>query len=62
MKYIGVEIDMNGAKSNNTTIFSIIKEELSDIVSDSGAMLLLLFAMLIYTIIYSVAYGREVVE
>ena len=62
MKYIGVEIDMNGAKSNNTTTFSIIKEELSDIVSDSGAMLLLLFAMLIYTIIYSVAYGREVVE
>lgn len=62
MKYIGVEIDMNGVKSNNTTIFSIIKEELSDIVSDSGAMLLLLFAMLIYTIIYSVAYGREVME
>ncbi|MBR4964378.1 MAG: ABC transporter permease [Alistipes sp.] len=32
------------------------------IFSDSGAMLILLFAMLIYTTIYSIAYGAEVVE
>ena len=37
-------------------------DELNLIFSDSGAMLILLFAMLIYTTIYSIAYGAEVVE
>ena len=37
-------------------------EELRLILSDSGAMLIILFAMLIYTTIYSLAYGAEVVE
>ena len=37
-------------------------EELKLILSDGGAMLILLFAMLIYTTIYSIAYGAEVVE
>lgn len=37
-------------------------EELRLIFSDGGAMLIILFAMLIYTTIYSFAYGAEVVE
>lgn len=37
-------------------------EELRLILSDSGAMLIILFAMLIYTTIYSFAYGAEVVN
>ena len=37
-------------------------EELRSIFSDGGAMLIILFAMLIYTTIYSFAYGAEVVE
>jgi ABC-2 type transport system permease protein len=36
-------------------------EELKLIFADGGAMLILLFAMLIYTTIYSIAYGAEVV-
>lgn len=36
------------------------KSELRAILSDAGALLIILFAMLIYTTIYSVAYGREV--
>lgn len=40
----------------------IIMRELRLILSDSGAMLILLFAMLIYTIIYSTAYGSEVAQ
>lgn len=40
---------------------STIKSELRAIFSDGGAMLIILFAILIYTVVYSVAYGREVV-
>ena len=43
-------------------MFRLVKREFRLIFSDSGAMLLLLFAMLIYATIYSVAYGAEVVE
>ena len=39
-----------------------VRCELSALLSDGGAMLLLLFATLIYVTIYSVAYGREVVR
>lgn len=37
-------------------------DEFKLILSDGGAMLILLFAMLIYTTIYSIAYGAEVVS
>lgn len=40
----------------------LLLREFRLIFEDSGAMLLLLFAMLIYTTIYSIAYGAEVVE
>ena len=40
---------------------STVKNEIKAIFSDAGAMLILVFAMLIYTVIYSVAYGKEVV-
>ena len=44
------------------SMFRLVVRELRLTLSDSGAMLLLLFAMLIYATIYSVAYGAEVVE
>lgn len=40
----------------------VIADELRMILKDSGVLLLVVFAMLIYTIIYSVAYGKEVVR
>lgn len=40
----------------------LVRREFRLIIGDSGAMLLLLFAMLIYAAIYAVAYGAEVVE
>lgn len=40
---------------------STVKNEIKAIFSDAGAMLIIVFAMLIYTVIYSVAYGKEVV-
>lgn len=40
---------------------STAKDEIRAIFCDAGAMLILVFAMLIYTVIYSVAYGKEVV-
>ena len=43
-------------------MFRLVVRELRLIFMDSGAMLLLLFAMLIYATIYSIAYGAEVVE
>lgn len=43
-------------------MFRLVKREFRLIFGDSGAMLLLLFAMLIYATIYSIAYGAEVVE
>lgn len=66
MKDIGVEIELNDTNNYNTTmnrtIWNIIKDEFRTIFTDSGAMLLLCFAMMIYTIIYSTAYGNEVVR
>lgn len=47
-------------KSSNIFI-SAIKSEFKAVFGDAGAMLIILFAILIYTVIYSVAYGREVV-
>lgn len=43
-------------------MFRLVKREMCLIFGDSGAMLLLIFAMLIYATIYSIAYGAEVVE
>ena len=43
-------------------MFRLVIREFRLIFSDSGAMLLLLFAILIYASIYSIAYGAEVVE
>lgn len=39
-----------------------IIDELKSLFSDSGALLLLVFATMIYTTIYSIAYGSEVVR
>ena len=39
-----------------------IIDELKSLFSDSGALLLLVFATMIYTAIYSIAYGSEVVR
>lgn len=66
MRSIGAEIDINyvmNIKSVNSNSFlGIVIDEFRMILTDGGAMLILLFAMLIYTTIYSIAYGREVVE
>lgn len=43
-------------------MFRLVIREFRLILGDSGAMLLLLFAMLIYATIYSIAYGAEVVD
>lgn len=43
-------------------MFRLVIREFRLIFSDSGAVLLLLFAMFIYATIYSIAYGAEVVE
>lgn len=43
-------------------MFRLVRREFRLILEDGGALLLLLFALLIYAAIYSVAYGAEVVE
>ena len=43
-------------------IIYTIKSEFKAVFTDGGALLLLLFATMIYTTIYSVAYGSEVVR
>lgn len=53
---------MRNGIGEESSMFRLVKRELRLIFSDSGAMLLLLFAMLIYATIYSIAYGAEVVE
>lgn len=54
---------MNKAKNiNSGGLFSIMRHEFRMIFSDSGVLLITIFAMLIYTTIYSLAYGNEVVE
>ena len=45
-----------------TNLKSDIRAELSAIFQDSGALLLLVIALPLYTIIYSMAYGSEVVR
>jgi ABC-2 type transport system permease protein len=63
---IGVEIELiyinNYCTIMSKTIYNIIKDEFRAIFTDSGAMLLLCFATMIYTLIYSTAYGSEVVR
>lgn len=53
---------MSGLDNYRLSIWSVMRLEFRNMVSDSGAMLLLVFAMTIYTLIYSIAYGAEVVE
>jgi ABC-2 type transport system permease protein len=54
---------INNCKSDlSCSARRVFIDELHLIFSDSGAMLILLLAMLIYTTIYSIAYGAEVVE
>ena len=59
-------IDMNDVKGCaigcKRGLWSFMMEEFSTIFTDSGALLLVVFATMIYTIIYSIAYGREVVD
>jgi len=43
-------------------LISTIKDEIHMLFDDAGAMLIILFAILIYTTVYAVAYGREVVS
>lgn len=63
---IGVMIDMNDVKGCaigcKRGLWSLMMEEFSTIFTDSGALLLVVLATMIYTIIYSIAYGREVVD
>ncbi|MBO5673095.1 MAG: ABC transporter permease [Alistipes sp.] len=63
MKLIGEEVDMNNINIKQSDSFlNIIRNEFKLIFSDGGVLLILVFAMLIYTMIYSSAYGNEVVE
>lgn len=60
---IGVEVDMIAVIKRYIVGFaSLIRDEFRLVFSDGGVMLILVFAMLIYTIIYSLAYGNEVVR
>lgn len=63
MKSIGEKIDINDVSITNKSDFlNIIRDEFKMIISDGGVLLIVVFAMLIYTTIYSLAYGSEVVE
>lgn len=63
MKCIGEEVDMKSANSCNiNSFFAVVRQEFKMIFTDSGVLLILVFAMLIYTTIYSLAYGNEVVR
>ena len=63
MKLIGEEVDMNNINiKQSDSSLNIIRNEFKLIFSDGGVLLILVFAMLIYTLIYSSAYGNEVVE
>lgn len=63
MKSIGEKIDINDVSIINKSDFlNIIRDEFKMIISDGGVLLIVVFAMLIYTTIYSLAYGSEVVE
>ncbi len=54
---------MNDVTSTNRVgLLSSIRNEFRMIFSDGGVLLIIVFAMLIYTTIYSLAYGKEVVE
>ena len=54
---------MNDVTSTNReSLLSSIRNEFRMIFSDGGVLLIIVFAMLIYTTIYSLAYGKEVVE
>lgn len=48
--------------SSELSFIQMTCEELKTILSDSGALLLIIFAIFIYTIIYSTAYGANVVR
>ncbi len=51
---------LNHTKSYITLFFRIAKDEYRAIFSDSGVLLILVFAMLIYSTIYSFAYAPQV--
>ena len=54
---------MKSANSCNiNSFFAVVRQEFKMIFTDSGVLLILVFAMLIYTTIYSLAYGNEVVR
>ena len=53
---------MNLKSVDKDSVLGIMHNELRLVFTDGGAMLIIVFAMLIYTTIYSFAYGREVVE
>ena len=62
MNNIGEEISMGIISSIYRGVIHTISDEFKAIFSDSGALLLIVFATMIYTVIYSVAYGSEVVR
>lgn len=57
---------MTNVRNNISAFFkqisTDIKSELNSIFHDSGALLLIIIALPLYTIIYSIAYGSEVVR
>lgn len=52
----------NVTSTNREGLLSSMHNEFRMIFSDGGVLLIIVFAMLIYTTIYSLAYGKEVVE
>jgi ABC-2 type transport system permease protein len=61
VKNTGVKIDINHLNESMLRFYYEMRGELMAIFSDSGALLLIVFATMIYSVIYSVAYGSEVV-
>ena len=62
MNNIGEKISMGIISSIYRGVIHTISDEFKAVFSDSGALLLIVFATMIYTVIYSVAYGSEVVR
>lgn len=63
MRSIGARVDMNNISNTYKDSFlSVVRNEFKMIFTDNGVLLIIVFAMLIYTTIYSLAYGNEVVE
>ena len=66
MNDIGAEIDMNSVTNQLSRccdrFICVMSEELRIVATDAGILLIIALAPIIYTVIYSMAYGPNVVN